>query len=95
MLLSANSKAASTCGQIEARSEERNVKDSENWALGVGGGGWRGKPKAHDKADLEQKCIIAVCNLYSAIYCILLPINAWPVSVFIRDFMVFYAPSIS
>lgn len=58
------SKAASTCGLIEVRNEERILKASEKeFQFGLWGGGWGGDPTAHNKADLEQKCIVAVCNL--------------------------------
>ena len=61
------SKAASTCGLTEERNEERIMKTSEEESqFGLWGGGWGGEPKAHHRAHLEQKCIIAVCNLYPA-----------------------------
>lgn len=61
------SKAASTCGLIEERNEERIMKASEKESqFGLWDGGYGREPKAHHRADLEQKCITGVCNLSSA-----------------------------
>lgn len=60
------SNVASTCGLIEEQNEERFKKVLEKEPqIGLWGGGCGGQLKAHHGADLEQKCIIGVCNLYS------------------------------
>lgn len=148
---------------MEERNEERTTKASKKeFQFGLWRRGWGGQAKAHQRADLEQKCIVTLSNLslYTISFYLLvmslvlkdkswmwtvslkcsqgqleeapaepqLPLTprglwtegnnfgqspariprsfmaltccsdrpaAWPISVFIRDFMAFYAPFIS
>lgn len=58
------SKAASACSLMEERNEERTMKASKKgFQFGLWRRGWGGEAKAHQRADLEQKCIVAVSNL--------------------------------